>query len=201
TPFLIYREAWCNSEQRGALFFIACLVLGQFMVIPYISPSMVANVGFTENDLMWIYLVGGLLTLVTSQLIGRATDRYGKTHIFSIFLLFSLGPMLIITGMGPSSIPFALIFTSLFFISMGGRMIPAMSLLSSVVPAQKRGSFMGLVNSIQQFSATIAAFVAGHIVMKDIATGHLLHYEKVGYLGIFFSFAALFCLKYLKKQY
>ncbi|HAZ14654.1 MAG: hypothetical protein A2X86_06200 [Bdellovibrionales bacterium GWA2_49_15] len=201
TAYLIYREAWSNSEQRGALFFIAFLVLGQFMVIPYISPSMVANVGFSERELVWIYLVGGVLTIVSSQLIGKAADHFGKARIFRIFLLFSLLPILVITSLGRSSIPFALIFTSLFFVSMGGRMIPAMSLLSSTVPVQKRGSFMGLVNSVQQFSAAVAAFAAGHIVVKQTGTGYLLHYNLVGYLGIFFSLVALFCLKYLKKQY
>ncbi|MBI2521866.1 MAG: MFS transporter [Bdellovibrio sp.] len=201
TAFLIYREAWSNPEERGALVFIAFLVLGQFMVIPYISPSMVANVGFSENDLVWIYLVGGLLTIVTSQLIGKAADRYGKAYMFKIFLLFSLFPILVITNMGVSSIPFALVFTSLFFVSMGGRMIPAMALLSSSVPVQKRGSFMGLVNSVQQFSAAIAAFFAGYIVQKDLITGQLLRYQLVGYFGVFFSLIALYCLKYLKKQY
>ena len=87
------------------------------MVIPYQSIDG-GNVGFTENDLMWIYLVGGLLTLVTSQLIGGPLIAMGK-HIYLVFFFFFTWSHVDHHGDG-LRLSFALIFTSLFFFHGGG---------------------------------------------------------------------------------
>ena len=48
---------------------------------------MVSNVGLTEKQLPFIYLAGGVCTLVSMNWIGRWADRAGK---LSVFMLMSL---------------------------------------------------------------------------------------------------------------
>jgi predicted MFS family arabinose efflux permease len=67
-----------ERNQRKALFLSMVMMLGHFCIIPFISPYMVANVGFNENQLQYIYLIGGLATVFTSPYIGKLADRKGK---------------------------------------------------------------------------------------------------------------------------
>jgi MFS family permease len=76
-----------------------------------------------------------------------------------------------------------LIVTSLFFIVISGRMVPAMALITSTAVPQNRGSFMSFNSSVQQLTAGIAAFIAGGIVTEN-SSGQLVNYNIVGYIAI-----------------
>jgi MFS transporter, DHA1 family, inner membrane transport protein len=176
-------RAFVNPNQRLALTFMMLIMLGQFTVVPYISPYMVSNVGFTEGQLTYIYLIGGGLTIFTSPLIGRWADRAGKLKVFTTFALIVILPLFFITHLPPVSIPLALVVTTLFFLCAGGRMIPAQAMITSTVLPRYRGSFMSISSSVQQLSAGIASYIAGSIVVKD-TEGHLMNYNFVGYIAI-----------------
>jgi predicted MFS family arabinose efflux permease len=174
------------------------LMLGQFTVIPFISPYMVSNVHFTEGQLTYIYLIGGLFTIFTSPAIGKLSDRYGKHYIFKAFILISLIPIVAITNM-PSIeyVPLwlVLVATTLFFIAVGGRMIPAMALITSTVHPRNRGSFMSINSSVQQLSAGLAAFISGAVITKVPDSAELKYYPVIGVIAICASLACIFIAK------
>ena len=64
-----------------------------------------------------------------------------------------------------------------------GRMVPAMTLVTTSVEPRLRGSFMSFNASIQQFSAGIASIVASLIVGRA-AGGELTGFWLVGAFGI-----------------
>ena len=171
-----------SSSVRFALLLTALLMLGQFTVISFLSPSLVGNVGFTNAQLSYVYLVGGSVTLFTSPLMGRLSDRYGKARVFSLATLATLPVLLVLTRLGPTPLPLVLLLTALWFAVVSGRFVPATALATAVVPAQQRGSYMSLNTSVQQLAAGTAAYLAGLIVVKT-ASGGLLHFEWVGYLA------------------
>ncbi|MEZ0370994.1 MAG: MFS transporter [Candidatus Sericytochromatia bacterium] len=189
-PLEVMQQAVSSPAQRHALLLTVLMMLSQFAIIPFLSPSMVANVGFSEADLTWIYLLGGGITLFTGPQIGRLADRLGKFRVLVVFLLLSIIPQLLITHLGPTPIALVLLLTTSFFIVSGGRMIPAMALITGTVEPRNRGSFMGIQSALQQVAAGVASLVAAQIVVKDVH-GHLLHYEKVGYLS---AAASLLCI-------
>jgi predicted MFS family arabinose efflux permease len=78
-----------------------------------------------------------------------------------------------------------------FFVSSGGRMVPATALVSGTALPQTRGSFMSSVSSVQQLSSAISSYLAGLIVTSD-AAGRLVNYQIVGYVAIVFTFVAIF---------
>ena len=82
-----------------ALIFSGLLMMGHFIIIPFINPYMEFNVGFTKTQTPMIYMVGGLCAMITSPIIGRMADKYGKLRIFMICLFFSLIPIFLITNM------------------------------------------------------------------------------------------------------
>jgi predicted MFS family arabinose efflux permease len=171
-----------RATVRYALLLTALLVLGQFTVISFLSPSLVGNVGFSVGQLGYVYLVGGALTFFTSPLMGRLADRYGKVPVFTLghrgrdsraAAHHPARPHAAAAGADPDAATFAV---------MGGRFVPATALATTVVPPQQRGAFMSLNTSVQQLAAGAAAYLAGLIVVQT-STGRLLHYEWVGYIA------------------
>lgn len=191
------RKILNNRNQLTALCMMMLIMLGQFTIIPFIAPYMVSNVGFGENQLTYIYLLGGAATLITSPYVGKASDKYGKPLVFTIFAFLSVIPLFLITNMPAMPIVWVLVVTTSFFIFISGRGIPATTMISGTVEPGNRGSFMSINSCVQQLSSAFASFIAGTIVIKD-GTGRLLHYQYVGYIAIAATFMAIVLSRKLK---
>ncbi len=177
---------------------LMALVMGAgFVIVPFLSPSLVANVGVAEAELSYIYLVGGICTFITSPLVGKLSDRWGHFTVFGWMALLSIVPFLVITNLSPIPLWSVLVFTTFFMVASGGRMVPAMAILSSIVPGEKRGSYMSLVTFTQQLSMGLASLLAGRIVVAD-SVGHLTHFERSGIVAVVFTLLALWVARRLK---
>ncbi len=80
-PMRVIRPILESRHQQMGILLMVLLVFGHFMVIPFLSPYMVANVGFSEETLFLIYLCGGIATLFTSPFIGKIADKVGKFRV------------------------------------------------------------------------------------------------------------------------
>lgn len=197
TPKQIFREMTSDRNQWVAHFFIVLLMLGQFTVITFVAPYMVSNVGFSEGEIAYVYLAGGVCTLVSAPLFGRFSDRYGRQRFFTVVTLCSLFPIWLITNLPRMNMYAVLSITSLMFILISGRVIPAMTMITASVKPERRGGFMSINSAIQQLGAGISSYVAGVIVVRS-ATGELQDYNLVGYLAIVASIIAILVAKRLK---
>ena len=182
-----------------ALILLVLIVFGQFIVVPFLSPSLVANAGLREDQLPLVYLIGGTLSLFASPMFGRWVDRSGPIRVMLIAAPFSMIPFLLVTHLGPTSVAYALFVCALFFFLMGGRMVPVMTLATGSVQPVNRGAFMSLSSSVQQFAAALAAMAAGHIVTVG-EDGRLLNYNKIGYLASGLTIVALCVAFRLRKE-
>lgn len=176
--------------QRSALIFSGLLIMGHFVIIPFINPYLEFNKGFSKNDTPMIYLVGGFASLIAAIYLGRVADRIGKLTVFSFSVFFSLFMVLIITNMPTVMFPVVLFFFAIWFTVATGRIVTAQAMITEVVKPEQRGSFMSINGSIQQLGSGLAALSAGAIVTTE-KTGKILHYEWVGYLSIVILLASL----------
>ncbi len=190
SSFSLLAGIFKNKSQVSALLLMFTLIMGQFAVIPFISPYMVFNVKFKESQLAYIYLLGGGATIFTARLIGIYADRKGKYRVFRTFALLSVIPLFVLTNMGHAKLALALAVTTVFFIVVSGRMIPAMALITSTVDAKYRGSFMSINTCVQQLSAGIASLLAGAVIVKG-KKGELLNFEYVGFFAIALTLLAI----------
>jgi predicted MFS family arabinose efflux permease len=163
-----------NKNQRMALLLIFFLVLGQFSIIPFISMSFVFNAKLPESSLPLIYLFGGMCSIFAAPIVGRLSDVFSKTKVFSVSLLLSVVPIYLITNLGPSSTVVILLISCSFFIVMSGRMVPAMALITATSPTDKRAGFLSIVSAVQQLSAAFAAWVAGLVMSMSSSQTALL---------------------------
>ena len=173
-----------------AFAFIVSLMLAGFTVIPYIAAYAVANVGLTEAELPVMYAVGGIATLVTSQVIGHLADRHGKKRVYAIIAIASVVPIVAMTHLPRLSLIAFLPLSTLFFILVTGRFGPAMALVSGSAEPRVRGSFMSLNTAIQQFGAGVAAFLAGSMVGRA-ADGSLTGFGLVGWFAAAFTLVSV----------
>jgi len=183
TPFELIQKIVNNSNILFALLLGFVVVLGHFLIIPFITPYMTHNVGFEQTDITYIYLVGGLLTVVSAPIIGRLTDKYGVTKVFFAVMIISFVPVVWLTNLGPSTVPMALVVTTLFFVFGSGRMLPPQSLITSAVGPDLRGSFMSLKSALQQAAIAFAAVIGGAIISEN-PDKKIINYEIVGYLSV-----------------
>ena len=187
---------------RGLLF-TSVLMFAHFSIIPFIAPYMVGNVGFTEQELTYIYLVGGALTIFSSPWVGRLADKHGRLKIFTIFGTLVLIPIMAIVYMPPVPLWQALVVSGLFFVLANGRMVPSTTMVTSVIRPENRGSFMSARSSIQQLSSGTATLIAGYIISEEPSTitegaKALVNYEWVGWFAVVFSFIALILARTLR---
>lgn len=197
--FVELKALFSHTNHLRAFFLTMCLTLSGFSVIPFLSPYMVSNVGLTEKDLPFIYLIGGGCTLFSSAISGKLADKYGKKKVFSIMALISTIPIFILTNLGPSSFVVAISYTSFFMIAISGRVIPSMAMITSSVKPQYRGSFMSINSCAQNLASGLAAVNAGNIIVKT-ASGQIVNYNIVGYIGIFFTFLAILVARKLEYE-
>jgi predicted MFS family arabinose efflux permease len=78
-------------------------------------------------------------------------------------------------------------------------MIPAQAMISNVVSAERRGSFMSINSSVQQISVGIASVLAGLIVVKTPSNA-ILNYEVTGYIGIAITLLSVFFVTKLNTR-
>lgn len=173
-------------------FITSCLVMmGGFMVIPFIAPTMVSNAGMSDDLLPYIYLAGGAATLITRPWIGGLTDKYKPAKILAFTSIASFVPIILVTQTLQTPFYLQLIFSTLFFVLVSGRFIPMSSLITASCEPFFRGRVMAFNSAVQNLGSGVASLVAGMIMVKA-ESGYILHYDWVGYAACVVSLIAVY---------
>jgi MFS transporter, DHA1 family, inner membrane transport protein len=196
-PFHVITDILKSPNQIRALALTSIINLGHFSLIPFFSPSLIANAGFSQDNIFLIYLVGGALTIFSAPIVGKLADHYGKYPILLIFGILSLIPIWLITNLWEVPLKVILTISGLFFVFSNGRMIPTQALVSNVVPPQQRGGFMSINSSLQSLAGGLGSAFAGMIVYTS-ATGRFENYQYVGYFSISMIIIAIFLARKIK---
>lgn len=195
-PIEVLTRIFGRPNARLGLTFTSVLMLGHFTIIPFVAPYMVGNVGFTNDELAYIYLVGGLCTMFFSPWVGKMADKHGRLKIFTIFGSLVMIPILVITNLPPVPLWLALVVTAIFFIFSNGRMVPSTTMETAVIRPENRGSYMSIRSSVQQLTSGLASFIAGLIIAEKPSTigsdiNALDNYPYVGFIAVAFSLVSL----------
>jgi len=172
-----------NINVRWSFLFMLLLMIAGLTVVPFLSDYLVRNVGIDRKDLGLVYIFGGLATVVSGPLTGKLADKFGKQQVFVVAAIISIIPVYIMTHLSPSGYPFTLTMTTIFFIFFGARFVPAMSMMTSSVSMQQRGSFMSINSSVQQLGSSLAVAMAG-LIVTNAADGSLINYNWCGIISI-----------------
>ena len=187
----MFLELFKVKKHQTAFIFILFMMIAGFSVIPFISNYLVANLKFPESKLPVMYALGGGATFFSARFIGYLADRFGKANVFRWDAFASMLPLLAITHLTTSHFGTILTVSTLFFILVSGRMIPALAMISAAAKPSVRGSFLSMVSSLQQLGSGLAAVVAGSIIIHP--PGQLMqNYPIVGYLAVASTLICIF---------
>ncbi len=191
-PVRQMREIMAHTVHRRAFAVGAVLVMSGGVLIPFLAPSFIANVGLDEKvQLPLAYAIGGIATAISTPIVGWLSDRIDRLHLLAIMSSAAIVVALLITRLGPSPLWLAALMMALFMVTMSGRFAPAMAMVTNAVEARYRGGFMSVNSALQQLANGLANIIAGPFIFRD-AAGHLLGFSRLGYVsGGFFLLTVL----------
>ena len=198
-PFRSLALILSDGNHLLALTVMFTLMFAQFFIVPFISPYMVSNAGMQETDLPLIYLFGGLSTLVVLPWAGKLADRYGRLKVFTVFSIISLAVILVLTHLPKVPVWMALVVTTFFFMSVSSRGVAATTMITTAVEPLYRGRFMSLNAAVQQFSAGLASWLAGFVIVK-MPDGTLANYNLLGWMATGSAVICLFIAQKVKAR-
>ncbi|HWA84589.1 MAG TPA: MFS transporter [Opitutus sp.] len=182
-PWRQMREIVSHRIHLRAFAVGAALALAGGLVVPFVAPAFVANVGLTEDrQLPLVYAVGGIVTAFTMPIVGLWSDRFDRLRLLAIMSAAAIGVVLVLTRLGPSPVAWAATMMALFMVTMSSRFTPAMAMITNAVEARYRGGFMSVNSSLQQASIGAANVLAGFFITRE-ASGHLSGFPLLGYIS------------------
>jgi predicted MFS family arabinose efflux permease len=180
----MWTVAFDPNHVRAFLLMLS-LVASSFLIAPFVATYLEFNAKLPKEDIKYVYLCGGLTTLLTLTLFGKLSDRFGKLFIFRIVGGACVIPFLWIPNLPEGAAMWTILLaTTAWFVFSSGRMVPAMALITNSAPPRVRGSFMSLNSAVQQFGAGVATWIGGLILGKaEGVDGPLKGYDTVGILA------------------
>ncbi len=182
-PLLKIRETFSHPNHLRAFALTVTLMLGGFAVIPYIAAYLVSNGVVPEKRLPFLYVAGGILTLVGGPGIGWLADQYGKLKVYRVVAILSALLMIMVTNLPPVSLGVAMTVVGLLMLSNAGRMVAALSMITGSVESRRRGGFMSANSAVQHLSTGLGSFIGGIILVKA-PDGTLHNFDKVGMIAV-----------------
>ena len=198
TAIVIIKQVFSDSNKRWALLLSSLLIMSHFSIIPFLTDFFTYNIGINyKTDVPLIYIVGGLLTVFCSPIIGKLSDQYGRKLIYTILTFLAMIPLLAIPNIYSNNLFILIPITSTLFIFSGSRMVVGNAHVTSTASMQERGSFLIINSSIQQLSTGIIAAVGGAIVSND-STKKVIDYPILGFIGAALALCALLVFRKIK---
>jgi MFS transporter, DHA1 family, inner membrane transport protein len=188
-----YLKVLSNIKYLKAYLLMLCMSLTMFMLIPYLAPYAVKNIGIKTYELKYMYFFGGLATIFTARLFGKLTDKLGSLKVYITLSLISCVPIILYTNAGVMNLFYYILLGTLFMTIISGRMIPAMTLVSAIPKDQDRGSFMSLLYSVRSIGTATATLIGGMMIIDH--TDRLENFNHVGWTSIVLIILSLFLAK------
>jgi len=189
-----------TNPRYMSAFAMTFVVMGsQMLVIPFISPVLVANHGVQPAQLSWLYMGGGAATFFTSRFVGRLSDRYGSRHMFRVMVAVSLLPILFVTHLPSLPYVLLLLFFPVFMVTVSGRMVPMQALLTTVPEPANRGAFLSTNSALQALGSGCGAWLGG-LLLSSGADGSIQGYGVNGWLATVLVIAAAVWISRVKSS-
>jgi MFS transporter, DHA1 family, inner membrane transport protein len=209
------RQLWLTLSEPNhlkAFALMTLMMLSGFSMIPFLAVYMRDHVGLRQDQIKYIYLVGGLATMVSMPLLGRLSDQVGALPLFRLMATLAMLAMVVVTNLPPVPLWLALTVTTGFMVALSGRGVPAMTMIIGSASPDRRGSFSTANSAVQHVTSgiavTLGAWIGGAIEHADpsLAEGAaaetvmtIARYDVVGWFCVAASVAALVVAGWLPK--
>ncbi|ATQ78105.1 MFS transporter [Massilia violaceinigra] len=164
---------------RLAILLQAGSAFSAFLVIPHFSAYFLLNMGFPRAQLGMLYFAGGVVALLTVQLLGRLADRTGPVLAAGLATTAFCAGLAPFFGLG-AALP--ILFFVLFMAGNAGRNVTMAATVSQVPSPHERAGFMSLQSLVQDVAIGAAALVTSW-QLGEAADGRLTGMAPVAALA------------------
>lgn len=154
-----YRHLLRSSDVVAAVTAYFLMFCGFGLFTSFLPSWLESSVGVSSYGIALLFAIGGSANILASPLAGRVSDEVGRKPLV-VWSCLALG---VLSAIAPVAIIGFTTAAVLFFIAMitiGIRISPLQSLLTALVPDDKRGLLMGLAMSVGQAGFGIGSFLA-----------------------------------------
>ena len=155
-----YARLLGEAAPRAAILAYFLMFSGVGFFVTYFAVWLERVVGLDGTDIIVLFLVGGLTNVVAGPLAGRLSDRVGRRPLIFVSCLLFAAVMLAAPYAIRGPLSAAALF-ALAMLSVSLRLSPLQSLLSALVPAERRGVMMSAAVATGQIGMAVAAGLAG----------------------------------------
>lgn len=194
------KQTFLRPKHLLAYALIMSISMSMFLIIPFLAPYATKNVGIEKEMLKYMYLIGGICTVVTARIFGILTDKYGAIKMFLILTSSASIPVLLYTHSGPMPFSIFIFISAMFMILVSGRMIPGMTMITAIPSQKERGSFMAILNSLRAVGSATSTYIAG-LIIGQTTSGKLLYFDKVGYVSVLIISVSLVLAVFVNRSH
>jgi predicted MFS family arabinose efflux permease len=165
TALEAFRSFLARRDTAAALA-IAFLVSGGLVgFLTYIGAWLNSSFGLPTRSIGWVFMLGGVVAVGSAPLGGILSDRWGK-RIVSI----ASNILLAVAVACMPFVPWGLGLLTVFALASLGaafRQGPLTALMTEMVPASQRGSFIALRNISSQLGIGVTAYLGGVLFQRS----------------------------------
>jgi EmrB/QacA subfamily drug resistance transporter len=162
-----------NKERNRILLVLFLGVLMGAMDIAIVGPALPAirsEFVVSERLLAWIFSIFVLFNLISTPLMAKISDLYGRRMIYiADILIFALGSLLVAIS---SSFTLLLVGRAIQGFGAGGIFPVASAVIGDTFPPDKRGRALGLIGAVFGLAFIIGPVLGG--VIMSFASWHWL---------------------------
>ncbi len=140
------------------VYMLMFLSLGLFVI--YLPTWLEHVVGVSGTDIAALFFVGGVANVLSSPVAGRLSDHLGRKPLI-IASCVGLGVVMVVTTYVIDDIWTAYILFALAMVMFALRISPLQSLMTALVPDERRGMLMSLAIAVGQVGMGLGSGVAG----------------------------------------
>ena len=171
-----------RPEMAMTLAAAGAMTFSIFMVVPYVRSFLQNNHGYPDDQIKYLYLVGGVASFAVVRVAGPAVDRLGSTPVAVLGTVLVTACLVI--GFVPAQpiVPVMLVF-AVFMCTASLRGVPLSALSSKLPSPQERAQYMSLQSATQHLASSAGAIGASQILVTA-ADGHIFHMDVVVTISI-----------------
>ena len=162
---------------------MVAMMFSAFTIIPNIPTYLVFNLGYdgeawipralalagidyTPSVLGPLYLLGGILSLLVLQVVGRMTDRLGSGLVSWVGAVLTIIVIFVWFIAYVPEIPALVVFVG-FMGAMSVRGVPARALDTKIPMPHERAAFMSMQSAVQHTSLALAAGLSSFVLVEN----------------------------------
>ncbi len=154
-----YRDLFKRPDTAAAVasYFFMFFSVGLF--ITYLPTWLETELDVTGTAIASMFLVGGLANVLIGPIAGQMSDRIGRKPLVLVSCI-SMGILMLLTTVIVVNLLLAYVLFGLAMITVGMRISPLQSLLTALVPDNRRGLLMSLAVACGQIGVGIGSSAA-----------------------------------------